>query len=544
MDENSKQINNNISYYNYKKLIPKNIFSYQDYDNVSLIKSREIHQKIPSKNHLIMNCSEGEIYDSKEFKGRKISQSEFSQNILQKTHRKHLHSQYLTTCRLFLKKINKLNESSSKSNNALNLKKNKLNIFNKNMNKSCDDLEKKTNFDITPEGGDKTFKNIQSNIFKIEYLKKIIRKHYFDNFDDLKDFFNDICMSTNCKFITIDDIVFYLKKIIKIDIDMNDIKNILNINGIIKLDFNNFKFIFFPDIRNNKMINLKIKNEKCNFIDIYNTKYYQSKNIKIKNIKKLEEIPKINTKEYLKKNFINKSLEKDRIIERTKFIQNLKFRGLKNRMKFLLIDINKDFILKRFKEKYNLNKINKNNFQGNNKDKNKNKNKLNLFILKLNKKELNKAEDTEKIIITNPNNKTIDENCHKICYKLNKIMHLNKSNELSNNKYKSSYINEYIHEKNNRKNLSQISLNNNFNIKRTKINLSYKKLKDINEIYENKNNKIKNIHNNINNNNLINQDSNKGLLFFKSEFENLSSKDLSQNNNNMTKKNSDILDYL
>ena len=162
----------------------------------------------------------------------------------------------------------------------------------------------------------------------------------------------------------------------------------------------------------------------------------------------------------------------------------------------------------------------------------------------MNKKELNKAEDIEKIIITNPNNKTIDENCHKICYKLNKIMHLNKSNELSNNKYKSSYINEYIHEKNNRKNLSQISLNNNFNIKRTKINLSYKKLKDINEIYENKNNKIKNIHNNINNNNLINQDSNKSLLFFKSEFENLSSKDLSQNNNNMTKKNSDILDYL
>ena len=69
----------------------------------------------------------------------------------------------------------------------------------------------------------------------------------------------------NDNYLNIEDIIFYLKEIIKVNIDKKEIRQLLYNNGIIKVDFNNFKFIFFPDLRQNQMINLKLKNEKCNF---------------------------------------------------------------------------------------------------------------------------------------------------------------------------------------------------------------------------------------------------------------------------------------
>lgn len=115
MDENSKQINKTSLYSDYSKFIPKNIFPHkqlnnQDYQNVSIYKNIEQYKKISLNNQLIMNYSQSEINDSKEFKGRKISQSDYYQNIHEKkNHYKHLHSHNLTTCRLYQKKMNKIN---------------------------------------------------------------------------------------------------------------------------------------------------------------------------------------------------------------------------------------------------------------------------------------------------------------------------------------------------------------------------------------------------------------------------------------------------
>ena len=57
---------------------------------------------------------------------------------------------------------------------------------------------------------EKNFSSKQSNIFKIEYIKKLIRKHYFDNFDNLKECFNNMC-GDNDNYLNIEDIIFYLK---------------------------------------------------------------------------------------------------------------------------------------------------------------------------------------------------------------------------------------------------------------------------------------------------------------------------------------------
>ena len=114
-----------------------------------------------------------------------------------------------------------------------------------------DDVDKnninKVNIILKRKGfDDKNFLNCQSNIFKFDYIKKIIRKYYFENFDCLKDYFNYINVNNN-NYLTIEDFVYFFKEIINICIDKKEIRYLLYSNNIIKVDFNCFKYIFFPE---------------------------------------------------------------------------------------------------------------------------------------------------------------------------------------------------------------------------------------------------------------------------------------------------------
>lgn len=121
--------------------------------------------------------------------------------------------------------------------------------------------------------GDKDFYNSHSNIYKIEYIKKIIRKYYFDNFDNIKDYYNFIKIDNN-NYLTTEDFITFLKNILKIVIDRKELRYLLISNGIIKVDYICFKYIFFPEQTNKKRLNLKLKNEKENSMKIKNNYSY------------------------------------------------------------------------------------------------------------------------------------------------------------------------------------------------------------------------------------------------------------------------------
>ena len=88
-----------------------------------------------------------------------------------------------------------------------------------------------------------------------------MRNYYFKNFDTLKEYYNDINYNNN-SYLSTEDFVFYLKEKVNIDTDAKELKNLLNKNGIIKVDYSRFKYIFFPELSNNKVISFKLKNEK------------------------------------------------------------------------------------------------------------------------------------------------------------------------------------------------------------------------------------------------------------------------------------------
>ena len=176
---------------------------------------------------------------------------------------------------LNLKNISNLNNSISLLNDNLN---NIGTLYNNNKNVYTT-LRKKGN-------KEKNFLNSQSNLNKIEYIKRMIRKYYFENFDNLKDYYNFININGS-DYLTIHHFVRLLKNIIKIDIHKKEIIYLLDINGIIKVDYLNFKHIFFPEQKNNKLLNLKLKNEKNdslseNKIKINNNNSY-IKTIRLKN---------------------------------------------------------------------------------------------------------------------------------------------------------------------------------------------------------------------------------------------------------------------
>ena len=327
-----------------------------------------------SNNNLCENENQNKFINSQILKSGKILFNNSYRN-LQKKINKYSKFSRLQTCQIFLNEKNKLNKTNGNlTNEFLNTKVPKIKNPRKYLNQSCPLInkqnensvkinEKKTikedaefNSKIEDE---KNFSNKQSNIYKIEYIKKLIRKHYFDNFDNLKEYFNNMC-GDNDNYLNIEDIIFYLKEIIKVNIDKKEIRQLLYNNGIIKVDFNNFKFIFFPDLRQNQMINLKLKNEKCNFfknkvyVNIHEIDF-SSKNKSDSKIKKNNNnnISSEKINEIIKKENIYKSTI-ERIHQRNEINKKLKTRGLNNKMKFLLMDINKDFIIKRFNEKYNI----------------------------------------------------------------------------------------------------------------------------------------------------------------------------------------------
>ena len=614
MEINSKQLNNHALFNHFKSFLPNNIFSPNQIRNLEyenyLTKNCDNNYNSSLKNHFLINYinnnnlpeNNEDLCQTKFFKGGKIYSN---YKYFQKTQNKHSRFGRLKTCKIFFEKVNRLNKSNRNSaNDIFTIKISKMKKTENNLNRSCPDINKnnfkninKYNensgriFDyknnrgnpeiISPLEDEKNFSNKQSNIYKIEYIKKIIRKHYFENFDNLKEYFNNI--SGKESYINIEDIIFYLKEIIKVNIDKREIRKLLYINGIIKVDFNNFKFIFFPDLRNNKLINLKLKNEKCSFlknkVSTINTNsiYNLNKNKSTVLTKKNGVMPYIKVNESHQKENINKSAE-ERSFQKNEIAQKMKSRGLNYKMKFLLIDINKDFILKRFNERYKFNKNNLkldnfNKFNGNrnniniykkyiqskrnkneknindntdkkmNEETNKNnKEKLQLFILKIDNMDINKIEEIGKNTTSNNNsskekkNLKLEDNfnSNKICDKLNKSYLNHKL--VSSNRYLRNEIKTIEFTKNENESLNSINKISSFSINRTKEynNNNIKRNKTISQMKENENKY----------NEISNPDTNKAFLFFNNENENEISLNVQNEKESKIKKNSDILNFL
>ena len=392
-------------------------------------------------------------------------------------------------------------------------------------------------------------------------------------------------MSGKERYITIDDIIFYLKEIIKVNLDKREIRQLLYTNGIIKVDFNNFKFIFFPEMRNNKIVSLRLKNEKCNLLK-------KEMNVNIANLKKANTLKTVNivNENIIRPQYIRKETGKDiinkssreiiRVFPNLEIKKKLKCRELNSKMRFFLIDVNKDYIIKRFNAKYevsdkkfprlkhlynfniikdanknkkfdglkNLKKIinskinEKNNasMKASKSYNNLNKNNLKLMILKLNDIDINKIEEKLKTSSTNTSN------CKDIKYfkvEDNSNYRRYKSNFISLN-HKSLNSSRYL--RNDLKNdLTKMAEYSTCNV--NKLNSFY-----INKSKEKKENRTKETR--IQKNEILNQDSNasKTFLFFKNDFDDIKSKELSISINNQTQieketkinKNSDILDFL
>ena len=630
MENKIKNLKNNALYNNYRAFFPNDIFSpnrilNKEYANDILSKNNNENKKNTNSfpTRLMMNYSNSNIFDkmdsqnalleTKDFKGKKITSTNYYFKNFQKTQNKQANFRNLQMVKVFFEQKNKLNKSNRNITN--NIYKVKISKTKKNdyyLNRSCPMINKdnfkkikkanenleleeknKNNEEMdSPIENEKNFYN-NGNIYKIEFIKKIIRKHYFENFDNLRDFFDEISGRGN--YLTIDDIIFYLKDIVKVNIDKKEIRQLLYINGIVKVDFNNFKFIFFPDLKMNKLINLKLKNEKCNFFkkeansNIGNFKYLYDTKENFKRNKNC--MPLIIKKDNQKKDKTNKSLqEKMDIFQKSDTTIKLKFRPYNNRlnrMRFLLIDINKDYILKRFNEKYELNKnylkFRKNQIINDNKNidisqKNEETKKIKKINLKLtnsnfsnirisksynhfekdklkllisrvdNLENINKIEEMRKSSNNNSKKKKvlkIEDNSDSRIYKINKsflktkLISSNTKNEIKKNNFT--------------KNDSPTS-NNFYKISSLDINRT-KEISENNELRRYKNsyqNKEKGKESEIKMIDIINLDpTNRSFLFFKSEKEDMNIKEMSSLDNNdkneneiKIKKNSDILNFL
>ena len=251
-------------------------------------------------------------------------------------------------------------------------------------------------------------------------------------------------------------------------------------------------------------------------------------------------------------------------------------------MKFLLMDINKDFILKRFNERYKFNKNNLkldslNKFVGNRnniniyknyiqsrKNKNKkntidnndkkvneennknNKEKLQLFILKIDNIDINKIEEIGKNTTSNNNNNNNSKekhlkledshNSNRICDKLNKSFLNHKL--IGSNRYLRNEIKTIEFIKNENESSNTINKMSSFSINRTKeYNIGVSNLnrnKTINQIKENESGY----------NELLNSEANKPFLFFNNENENEGFPNIQNEKESKIKKNSDILNFL
>ena len=608
--EKNKKLNSHVLYNNNRSFFPLNIFSPNHFANKDSEKNFITKNLENSKNNTLkINNSINNLFDiddyyhnfifgKNNFKGSKITSKDYFK-YLQRTQNKQLNFHNLKSLRLFFDKSNKYKIDSingipnvkviktRKKDTYLNRSCSQIKkVSKKNIDKYSDNHERKNNNEKIDNSSyleiEKNFAN-NSDIYKIEYIKKIIRKHYFENFDNLKDYF--MIMSGKERYITIDDIIFYLKEIIKVNLDKREIRQLLYTNGIIKVDFNNFKFIFFPEMRNNKIVSLRLKNEKCNLLK-------KEMNVNIANLKKANTLKTVNivNENIIRPQYIRKETGKDiinkssreiiRVFPNLEIKKKLKCRELNSKMRFFLIDVNKDYIIKRFNAKYevsdkkfpklkqlynfniikdanknkkfdglkNLKKIinskinEKNNasMKASKSYNNLNKNNLKLMILKLNDIDINKIEEKLKTSSTNTSN------CKDIKYfkvEDNSNYRRYKSNFISLN-HKSLNSSRYL--RNDLKNdLTKMAEYSTCNV--NKLNSFY-----INKSKEKKENRTKETR--IQKNEILNQDSNasKTFLFFKNDFDDIKSKELSISINNQTQieketkinKNSDILDFL
>jgi len=608
--EKNKKLNSHALYNNNRSFFPLNIFSPNHFANKDSEKNFITKNLENSKNNTLkINNSINNLFDiddyyhnfifgKNNFKGSKITSKDYFK-YLQRTQNKQLNFHNLKSLRLFFDKSNKYKIDSingipnvkviktRKKDTYLNRSCSQINkVSKKNIDKYSDNHERKNNNEKIDNSSyleiEKNFAN-NSDIYKIEYIKKIIRKHYFENFDNLKDYF--MIMSGKERYITIDDIIFYLKEIIKVNLDKREIRQLLYTNGIIKVDFNNFKFIFFPEMRNNKIVSLRLKNEKCNLLK-------KEMNVNIANLKKANTLKTVNivNENIIRPQYIRKETGKDiinkssreiiRVFPNLEIKKKLKCRELNSKMRFFLIDVNKDYIIKRFNAKYevsdkkfprlkqlynfniikdanknkkfdglkNLKKIinskinEKNNasMKASKSYNNLNKNNLKLMILKLNDIDINKIEEKLKTSSTNTSN------CKDIKYfkvEDNSNYRRYKSNFISLN-HKSLNSSRYL--RNDLKNdLTKMAEYSTCNV--NKLNSFY-----INKSKEKRENRTKETR--IQKNEILNQDSNasKTFLFFKNDFDDIKSKELSISINNQTQieketkinKNSDILDFL
>ena len=363
---------------------------------------------------------------------------------------------------------NSTNYSMSLFNNSQNIYTKYPDLFNihKNNNYALSNLNNKDNEKVLIN-----FEN-KSNIYKIEYIKKMIRNYYFKNFDTLKEYYNDINYNNN-NYVTTDDFVFYLKEKISINLDVKELKILLNKNGIIKVDYSRFKYIFFPELANNKVLSFKLKNEK----NIYTNDTPFNKNT-------LEEIPPEPKED---KRLI--SIEND---PNGKTIRKLKLNNLnKNKLHFSLMNVNNRIKNENKKSK---NLTDNNNFKNSSMNNNRllnslniyNKKNFDLFLLKLmeknsnnNTNNINEKELSDYIRIKNFHTDIKDDSKNKDKIfanddKKTKIINLFNNNKTNNNfkifKKNNSKINSLISSKN--------IIKEKYTMKRNKTNINEKNNKD------------------------------------------------------------------
>jgi hypothetical protein len=376
---------------------------------------------------------------------------------------------------------------------------------NINNNNKVNILLKRKGFD------DKKFLNCQSNIYKFDYIKKIIRKYYFENFLCLKDYFNYInYINVNSNnFLTIEDFVYFLKEIVNISLDKNEIRYLLNTNNIIKVDFNCFKYIFFPEQINNKLINLKLKNKKTTSSIIPNKFKFKNNYSCVAKIHKKNEdnLPSIEKRVYSFENIDMKQIPKLKI--------NNKILNINN-------DINNDS--NSFKPKINLKKIRKINVYINNLYinfiKNKNKNKNNIVIN--NKNEINK-ESVFKLNIQKIPKDT--ENINKKKNSFNKSVNIINDNNDKNNKIKIT-DNNNNYNNNNKKEITITNI----------LFINNKKKKKNDDIKKEQDKKIKNIYKEINEKNIESKSKTQRLF----SYENRNNKNVINPISNISIKNNNL----
>ena len=534
-----------------KNLICNKYKSYienQQKKSVVYLKKTDLYNSY--ENSLIRNNSNNNIHDHMKYR---INLLNSYYNYLQSVKKKNTSNQLLSNDKIktnskrilfdVIKKFKNTKDKNSEFTNRNYMKlKNPLNksapIFSegqfdsKNKNKKLSEKNQYVLKTLKVIEKQKINLETQSNIYKMEYMKKMIRKHFLDNFENLKDYFLEIKSNKNSNYITLDDLIYYLKEVLKIDIDKKEIRYLFNVTGLVKVDYFNFKYIFFPEKINNKL-NLQLKNnlyitrEKPN-LNSSNNRYTSNDKIDA-NKKRYTSIPNIHNASNIVSdkimmnrinnitNSINNDVNKEDIKEDMSNIKD-KIKKIKTK-KILKNIINIKDILFLYKNLYNKNFIN---FDKINKSFN-NDTDINLI-----KKKINNNKN-------NYNNKNNNNNNNK-----NNINNNSKNNS-NNNNNNNSYNNNNTNSNNisiSNSNIVRITLIRNKSEINIRINNNKNTNKDVNKDININNNINKDLGKDINNNNNINKDLSKDINNNNNNNNNISKDvgiDINNNNNNINK---------